>query len=65
MACFELCPECRKEYENPANRRFHAEPNACPVCGPRLKLFDSNGIEIMADPLSRTAELLKEGWMQP
>jgi hydrogenase maturation protein HypF len=63
MACFELCPECRKEYENPANRRFHAEPNACPVCGPRLKLFDSNGIEIMADPLSRTAELLKEGWI--
>lgn len=61
MACFELCPECRKEYENPANRRFHAEPNACPVCGPQLKLFGPDGIEINVDPISKTAELLKEG----
>ena len=61
MACFELCPECRNEYENPMNRRFHAEPNACPVCGPQLKLLGSDGIEIQADPVSKTAELLKAG----
>ncbi len=36
MREFALCPECREEYENPANRRFHAQPNACPVCGPKL-----------------------------
>ena len=37
-ACGILCsaPACREEYENPANRRFHAQPNACPVCGPQL-----------------------------
>jgi len=24
MACFPLCPQCRSEYENPTDRRFHA-----------------------------------------
>ena len=27
-----------REYEDPADRRFHAEPNACPACGPRVAL---------------------------
>ncbi|MDL2267556.1 carbamoyltransferase HypF [Desulfovibrio sp. OttesenSCG-928-G15] len=36
MGCFPLCPECRAEYENPRNRRFHAQPNACPECGPHV-----------------------------
>ena len=26
----------RAEYADSANRRFHAQPNACPACGPRL-----------------------------
>src|SRR5205814_801642 len=26
------------EYEDPANRRFHAQPNACPACGPKLSV---------------------------
>ncbi len=34
MACFPLCKACREEYENPRDRRFHAQPNACPDCGP-------------------------------
>jgi hydrogenase maturation protein HypF len=37
MAGFELCPDCREEYENPLDRRFHAQPTACPRCGPRLR----------------------------
>jgi hydrogenase maturation protein HypF len=36
MSCFPLCPACGEEYENPSDRRFHAQPNACPLCGPRL-----------------------------
>ena len=36
MACFPLCPECAAEYGDPEQRRFHAQPDACPVCGPRL-----------------------------
>jgi hydrogenase maturation protein HypF len=36
MREFRLCAECAIEYADPADRRFHAEPIACPVCGPRL-----------------------------
>ena len=35
MVHFEMCPECRREYEDPGDRRFHAQANACPECGPR------------------------------
>ncbi len=37
-----MCAACRAEYEDPAGRRrFHAQPNACPQCGPRLRLIDA------------------------
>ena len=36
MRAFPLCPACEAEYRDPANRRFHAEPVACPACGPSL-----------------------------
>lgn len=36
MACFPMCRLCRSEYEDPMNRRFHAQPNACWDCGPGL-----------------------------
>ena len=36
MAGFPLCAACARDYADPANRRFHAEPIACPQCGPRL-----------------------------
>ena len=38
-----MCAACRAEYEDPADRRFHAEPNACPACGPKLELWDGEG----------------------
>jgi len=33
-----MCTDCDVEYHDPSNRRFHAQPNACPVCGPTLAL---------------------------
>ena len=36
MAEFPLCPDCAAEYADPGDRRFHAQPIACPTCGPRL-----------------------------
>ena len=41
MAGFAMCDACRAEYEDPPDRRFHAQPNACPACGPRARLLDA------------------------
>jgi hydrogenase maturation protein HypF len=43
MACFALCPDCEREYGSPECRRFHAQPIACDVCGPRVWLRDRDG----------------------
>jgi len=43
MARFPMCPECAAEYEDPLDRRFHAQPNACAICGPRVWLEDAGG----------------------
>ena len=43
MQGFALCEQCATEYHNPRNRRFHAQPNACPACGPAVALLDSSG----------------------
>ncbi len=40
MRAFPMCPACQQEYDNPLNRRFHAQPNACPVCGPHVHLVE-------------------------
>ena len=34
MAAWPLDDFCAAEYGEPANRRFHAQPVACPECGP-------------------------------
>jgi len=38
MSVFDMCESCRQEYEDPHNRRFHAQPVACNSCGPRYHL---------------------------
>lgn len=42
MDVFNMCPVCKSEYENPADRRFHAQPVACLNCGPHYKLLSEN-----------------------
>lgn len=46
MACFPMCPECAREYQNPADRRFHAQPVACPHCGPGVWLVDGRDVSL-------------------
>ena len=36
-----------REYEDPADRRFHAEPIACPVCGPALSLPLEEAVDVL------------------
>lgn len=60
MARFEMCPACRAEYEDPGNRRFHAQPIACPDCGPRLWL-EAGGAEVTGDAIASAAARLRAG----
>lgn len=43
MKNFKMCPDCRREYETPEDRRFHAQPIACPACGPHVELLAHDG----------------------
>jgi hydrogenase maturation protein HypF len=63
MADFELCEQCAGEYGDPSDRRFHAEPLACPDCGPQLRLVDRDAADLApaAEPIDRAASLLRAG----
>jgi hydrogenase maturation protein HypF len=62
MAAFAQCPACLAEYASPVDRRFHAEPNACPECGPRLAFVDGAGRAVAGvDPVAATVEALARG----
>ena len=61
MSPFTMCPVCQKEYEDPSDRRFHAQPNACPACGPPLRLEDREGKEVLGDPIEKTLQFFKMG----
>jgi hydrogenase maturation protein HypF len=63
MSEFIMCPECQKEYDNPADRRFHAQPNACPLCGPWLEFFDRNGKLMRGDPLMNAIGAIENGYI--
>jgi hydrogenase maturation protein HypF len=45
MRDWEMCSLCQGEYDDPHDRRFHAQPTACPVCGPVYVLL-SHGVEL-------------------
>ena len=38
-----MCGPARREYDDPADRRFHAQPNACAACGPRCGWWTPRG----------------------
>lgn len=42
-----MCAACAAEYNDPVDRRFHAEPVACPECGPRLRWDEQEGEEAL------------------
>ena len=54
----------RREYDDPLDRRFHAQPNACPVCGPKVWLTDAMGRKAPCDgddAIREAARLLRGG----
>lgn len=54
MKMFKMCPKCLAEYDDVSDRRFHAQPNACPVCGPQVFYKDTMG----EDTVKRAADFL-------
>lgn len=42
MKDFVMCPECGARYNNITDRRFHAQPVSCNVCGPKYFFRDTN-----------------------
>ncbi len=43
MDVFPMCETCRGEYEDVGDRRFHAQPVACNVCGPVYSAWEGLG----------------------
>lgn len=62
MRDFEMCDFCQDEYENPLNRRFHAQTVACQKCGPHAYLTANDGKPLdEKDPIRKAGKLLEEG----
>jgi hydrogenase maturation protein HypF len=61
MAAFAMCDACRAEYGDPADRRFHAQPTACRVCGPEIVLIDRSGQRLRAAPVDDAVRRLLDG----
>ncbi len=63
MSVFEMCPDCKKEYTGILDRRFHAQPVACAVCGPHYSLLlkDGRTVNDFSGLLNTTAQLLQDG----
>ncbi len=58
MKVFPMCPDCRAEYEEILDRRFHAQPVACSQCGPHY--FMHSG----PDEIASIREILAEAGRQ-
>jgi hydrogenase maturation protein HypF len=63
MKKFTMCGACQAEYDDPNNRRFHAQPNACPECGPHIELWDNAKNVLASDQraLEVAANVIKNG----
>ncbi|MDD5457035.1 MAG: carbamoyltransferase HypF, partial [Candidatus Margulisbacteria bacterium] len=62
MSDFKMCKDCAKEYLDPLDRRFHAQPNACELCGPQYTLLiGKKKIKNIEEILQKTGDLLLAG----
>lgn len=62
MKQFEMCEICKKEYENPNDRRFHAQPVACNHCGPVYTSYQhKHWTDNYETIVNRAADCLKAG----
>ena len=59
-----MCERCAAQYRDVADRRFHAQPVACPQCGPKIWLTDPAGKTLRTgtdEVIAETVRLLRAG----
>jgi hydrogenase maturation protein HypF len=61
MRDWAMCARCRAEYENPLDRRFHAQPVACHQCGPSYVLEDGANSARGYPAIAAAAKILQNG----
>jgi len=62
MQPFVMCNNCKAEYTNILDRRFHAQPVACSLCGPHYSLhLKSERIDNQAVIVGKVAEMIDDG----
>jgi len=64
MSIFQMCNKCDAQYTDISDRRFHAQPVACPACGPKIWLTDASGKTTKTGTekvITETARLLLDG----
>lgn len=63
MAPYAMCGDCALEYNDPGDRRFHAQPVACNNCGPRYSMLlpDGEVVERVDEIVIRCVDCLRHG----
>jgi hydrogenase maturation protein HypF len=67
MKAFAMCATCRAQYEDAADRRYHAQPIACHRCGPQVRLERADGRAFsldrftMHDAVDAIATIVQQG----
>jgi hydrogenase maturation protein HypF len=62
MKSFRMCSNCRSEYNNINDRRFHAQPIACNACGPAYSYKDpGKSLDNLKDILEEIALQIASG----
>jgi hydrogenase maturation protein HypF len=63
MSEFKMCGACLLEYENPKDRRFHAQIISCPECGPvcELKNIQNQVLAKSQDAIEQALQEISNG----
>ena len=61
MKNFILCKSCKNEYNDPLNRRYHAQPTSCNCCGIDLKLITKDKIPNNKNIYKQISSLIVQG----
>ncbi|MEH6408962.1 MULTISPECIES: carbamoyltransferase HypF [Pseudomonadota] len=63
MRAFSMCADCQQEYDNPKDRRMHAQPVACHVCGPKAWIEKLGGGVVNCEAFSMMDDVDATGGM--